>query len=51
MQHIAAQLRRNRWLGVRQGDGRDDNSMRENHEATEKILKALDIEADWWPFA
>jgi hypothetical protein len=38
-------------IGLRQADGRDDNSIRPNHDAVEKILKALDIEADWWPSA
>jgi hypothetical protein len=37
--------------GLRQADGRDDNSIRQNHDRAEKILKALDIELDWWPSA
>jgi hypothetical protein len=37
--------------GLRQPDRRDDNSIRENHDRAESILKALGIEVDWWPSA
>jgi len=38
-------------LGLRRGDRSDTRSIGRNHDAAEKILKALDIEVDWWPSA
>jgi hypothetical protein len=37
--------------GLRQADRRDDNSIKENHDRAETILRALGIEVDWWPSA
>jgi hypothetical protein len=38
-------------IGLRQADRSDDSSIRENHDRAETILKALNIEVDWWPSA
>jgi hypothetical protein len=34
---------------IRTGVRRDDERIKRNHDAAEKILKALRVEADWWP--
>ena len=36
-------------IGLRQADRSDDEPIRRNHDAAEKVLKALDVEVDWWP--
>ena len=40
-------------FGVRhkEADRSDDEPIKQNHVAVEKILKALDVEVDWWPSA
>jgi hypothetical protein len=36
-------------IGIRQADRSDDQPIKQNHDAAERILKALGITADWWP--
>jgi hypothetical protein len=36
-------------IGPRRADRSDDEPIRRNHEAAEKILEALDVKIDWWP--
>ncbi len=38
-------------IGLRQVDRSDDEPIRRNHDAAERILKALDVHVDWWPSA
>lgn len=38
-------------IGIRRGDGNDDQAIKQNHDAADRILKALDITVDWWPSA
>jgi hypothetical protein len=38
-------------IGIREGDESDDQPIRRNHDAAEQVLKALDVEIDWWPSA
>lgn len=37
--------------GLRRGDGKDEEAIRRNHQAVERVLKSLDIRADWLPSA
>jgi hypothetical protein len=37
-------------IGIRE-PGRDDEPIRRNHEAAEKVLKDLGVVVDWWPSA
>jgi hypothetical protein len=36
-------------IGVRSGKRGEDEVIRRNHEAAEKILDALNVKVDWWP--
>jgi plasmid stabilization system protein ParE len=36
-------------LGIRAGNGSDEEPIRRNHEAAQEILDDLDVEVDWWP--
>jgi hypothetical protein len=36
-------------IGLRRGDRSDDEPIKQNHEAAERILKVLGITVDWWP--
>jgi hypothetical protein len=38
-------------IGIRAGDGRDDDSVNRNREATLTILKVLGVEVERWPSA
>ncbi len=38
-------------IGLRQVDRSDEAPIKRNHEAAERVLKALHVEVDWWPSA
>jgi hypothetical protein len=38
-------------IGIRRGDGRDDQPIAENKERVERILGSLGVKVDWWASA
>jgi len=36
-------------IGIRQADRSDDQPIKQNHDAADRILKALGITIEWWP--
>jgi len=38
-------------IGLRQGDLSEDQAIKQNHDAADRILKDLGITVDWWPSA
>jgi hypothetical protein len=38
-------------VGIRRGDRSDDLSIQRNHDAVDRILKALGVTVEWWPSA